>query len=165
MMRDYTIVFIEPVDLDALADAASDAFAIPREQIEVWDGDEFAAPVVEPVIAQVAGAGGPGCFAEFVGFHPFAAHTGSPEPLEVASALATRVKRRAIFGPDSAEDYHWTLVAADGSHGTAVLDSNQLDEGAFSILGTIEPIAGAPDLPRLDSGIATVRPDTGPGTA
>jgi hypothetical protein len=146
--HDYTIVFIEPVELDALAAAVADAFAIPREQIELWDGDHFAAPVSGPVIAQVALASGPG-YAEFVGFDAFAAHAGNPELLAVAAALATRVKRRVVFGPSSAEDYRWTLVAADGSHGTVVPDSGQLDKGAISILGAVEPIAGAPDLPLL----------------
>jgi hypothetical protein len=148
-MRDYTIVFIEPVDLGVLAAEAADAFAIPREQIEVWDGRTFATPVVEPVIAQVAAGSGPGAYAEFVGFDAFASHTGDPELLDVAVELATRLKHRAVFGPETAEDYRWTLVAADGSHGKVVLDDDQLDDGAIKVLGSVEPISGAPELPRL----------------
>lgn len=148
-MRDYTVVFIESVELEALVQAAVDAFAIPRGQIEVWDGQEFAAPVAEPVIAQVSVGSGPGSFAEFVGFDAFAEHTGAPDHLAVAVALVTRVEKRAIFAPESAEDYRWTLVAADGSHGKIVLDSDQLDNGTIAILGTVEPITGAPELPRV----------------
>lgn len=148
-MRDYTIVFIEPVDLGDLAAAAADAFAIPRDQIEVWDGSDFAATVVEPVIAQVAIGSGPGAHAEFVGFDKFAEYAGEPELLAVAVELATRVKRRAVFGPESAEEFRWTLVAADGSHGEVVLDGDRLDDGAISIIGAVEPISGAPELPRV----------------
>jgi hypothetical protein len=148
-MKDYTIVFIEPVDLAALATAVAEAFAIPREQIEVWDGSDFTAPVVEPVIAQVAISSGPGAYAEFVGFDAFAEHAGEPELLAVAVELATRVKRRAVFGPERVEDFRWTLVAADGSHGKVVLDDDQFDDGAIKILGTVEPISGAPELPRI----------------
>jgi hypothetical protein len=54
--------------------------------------------------------------------------------------LATRVKRRALLSPESAEDYLWTLVAADGSHGKVVLDSDKLDEGTVELLGTSKPI-------------------------
>lgn len=148
-MRDYTIVFIEPVDLGTLAAEVADAFAIPREQIEVWDGSDFAASVVEPVIAQVAIGSGPGAYAEFVGFDTFASHAGEPELLDVAVELATRMKRRVLFGPETAEEFRWTLVAADGSHGKVVLDDDRFDEGAFAILGAVEPISGAPELPRV----------------
>ncbi|WP_205327822.1 hypothetical protein [Glycomyces sp. YM15] len=148
-MRDYTIVFIEPVDLADLAAAAAEAFAIPPGQIEIWNGSDFAAPAVDPVIAQVAVGSGPGAYAEFVGFERFAEHAGEPELLAVAVELATRVKRRAVFGPESAEDFRWTLVAADGSHGEVVLDSDRLDDGAITILGAVEPISGAPELPRV----------------
>ncbi|WP_051704171.1 hypothetical protein [Glycomyces sp. NRRL B-16210] len=145
-MRDYTVTFIESVDLEALAGAAAEAFTMPREQIEVWDGQGFAGAVAEPVLAQVAAGSGPGAFAEFVGFDAFAHHTGAPDHLTVAIALATRVQKRAIFPPESLEDYQWTLVAADGSHGQVVLDSDLLDEGTISIVGAVEPIAGASDL-------------------
>jgi hypothetical protein len=151
LMSDYTIVFIEPVDLSVLAQTVADAFAIPREQIEVWNGRNFTAPVVEPVIAQVAVGSGPGAFAEFVGFDAFAEHTGKPSHLAVAVELATRLKRRVIFGPESAEEYRWTLVAADGTHGKVVVDSEQLDSGAIAVLGTVEPITGAPDLQPIES--------------
>jgi hypothetical protein len=148
-MKDYTIVFVEPVELDALAAAVAEAFAIPRERIEVWDGDDFAAPVTEPVIAQVAASSGPGAYAEFVGFDAFASHAGEPELLDVAVELATRMQRRVMFGPETAEEFRWTLVAADGSHGKVVLDDDQFDDGAIKILGSVEPIAGAPELPRI----------------
>ncbi|MDA1358635.1 hypothetical protein O1R50_03320 [Glycomyces luteolus] len=148
-MRDYTIVFIEPVDLADLAAAAADAFAIPPEQIEIWNGSAFAATATEPVIAQVAIGSGPGAYAEFVGFDKFAEHADEPEHLAVAVELATRVKRRAVFGPESAEDFRWTLVAADGSHGKVVLDGDRLDDGAIAIVGAVETISGAPELPRV----------------
>ncbi|MFG3339449.1 hypothetical protein [Glycomyces sp. NPDC048151] len=148
-MRDYTIVFIEPVDLGELAAEAADAFAIPLEQLEVWDGSDFAAPVVEPVIAQVAAGSEEGAYAEFVGFDAFAAHAGEPELLDVAVALATRTKRRVLFGPETAEEFRWTLVAADGSHGKVVLDDDRFDDGAIAILGAVEEISGAPELPRV----------------
>jgi hypothetical protein len=152
-MRDYTIVFIEPVELGALASAAADAFAIPRERIEVWDGSDFAAPVVEPVIAQVAPGSGPGAHAEFVGFDAFAEHAGDPGRLAVAVELATRLKARAVFGPESGEEFRWTLVAADGSHGKVVLDDDRLDDGEIAIIGAVEPIGGAPELPRVPEAI------------
>ncbi|WP_026932075.1 hypothetical protein [Glycomyces tenuis] len=148
-MRDYTVTFIEPVDLETLAQAAADAFAIPLEQIEIWNGQEFAAPVVEPVIAQVAPGSGPGAFAEFVGFDTFAEHTGTPAHLQVAIELATRVKKRVLFPPESAEDYRWTLVAADGSHGKVVIDNDKLDEGAIVVTGAVDFIPGAADLPQI----------------
>lgn len=151
-MNDYTIVFIEPVELGDLAQVVSEAFAVPREQIEVWNGRNFTAPVVEPVLAQVAVGSGPGAFAEFVGFDAFAEHTGEPDRVTVAIELATRTKKRVVFGPESAEEFRWTLVAADGTHGKVVLDSEQLDIGAIAILGTVEPITGAPELPRIESG-------------
>jgi L-ascorbate metabolism protein UlaG (beta-lactamase superfamily) len=153
-MRDYTIVFIEPVELNALAQAVSEAFAVPRDQIEVWNGRNFTAPVTEPAIAQIAVGSGPGAFAEFVAFDAFAEHTGSPDHLSVAVELATRMKKRVVFGPESAEEFRWTLVAADGTHGNVVVDSEQLDDGAIAILGAVEPIEGAPDLPLIDSGTA-----------
>lgn len=61
-MRDYTVTFIEPVDLETLAQAVSDAFVIPRDQIEVWNGEDFITPVAEPVVAQVASVSGYGCY-------------------------------------------------------------------------------------------------------
>lgn len=87
-MRDYTVTFIEPVELETLATAAAESFAMPRERIEVWDGEDFAGQVIEPVLAQVAAGSGPDAFAEFVGFDAFAHHTGAPDHLTVA--LATR---------------------------------------------------------------------------
>ncbi|MEV3938860.1 hypothetical protein AB0K52_23170 [Glycomyces sp. NPDC049804] len=152
-MRDYTIVFIEPVDLGLLAAEVADAFAIPRDQIEVWDGSAFAAPVVEPVLAQVAAGSEQGSYAEFVGFDAFASHAGEPELLDVAVELATRTKRRVLFGPETAEEFRWTLVAADGSHGKVVLDDDRFDDGEIAIVGTVEPIDGAPDLPRVPESI------------
>ena len=152
-MRDYTIVFIEPVELGALASAAAEAFAIPPGRIEVWDGADFAAAVVEPVIAQVAAGSGPGSYAEFVGFDAFAEHTGDPGRLAVAVELATRLKARAVFRPGSAEDFRWTLVAADGSHGEVVLDGDRLDDGEIAIVGAAEFIEGAPELPRVPEAI------------
>jgi hypothetical protein len=150
MGRSYTIVFIEPVDLTVLATAGAEAFAIPRERIEVWDGDAFTTlATAKPVIAQVATGSGPGTFAEFVGFEAFAEHAGAPEPLEVAIELATRLRRRVVFSPASAEDFLWTLVAADGH---VVLNDDKLDEGEISVLGVARPIPGAPDLPRLVTG-------------
>jgi hypothetical protein len=160
-MRDYTIVFIEPVELDVLAKAVADAFAVPRDHIEVWNGRNFTAPVVEPVIAQVAPGSGPGAFAEFVGFDAFAEHAGEPDRLAVAIELATRLKKRAVFGPESPEEFRWTLVAADGSHGRVVLDSAQLDDGAIAILGAFDPIEGAPDLPLVESGTLATPIPTG----
>ncbi|MCC3762902.1 hypothetical protein K3N28_07430 [Glycomyces sp. TRM65418] len=151
-MRDYTIVFIEPVNLSFLVEAVSAAFSVPPEQIEIWNGRNFTAPVAEPVIAQVAVGSGPGAFAEFVGFDAFAEHTGEPEVLAVAVELATRLKRRVVFGPESAEEFRWTLVAADGSHGRVVVDSEQLDDGVLAVIGAVEPIAGAPDLPLIEPG-------------
>lgn len=151
-MRDYTVTFIEPVDLETLARSVAEAFAITQGQIEIWNGQDFAAPVVEPVIAQVATGSGPGAFAEFIGFDAFAEHTGAPDHLQVAVELATRVKKRAIFPPESAEDYRWTLVTADGSHGKVVIDSNKLDDGTIVVLGAVEPIEGAPDLPLVGTG-------------
>lgn len=148
-MHDYTVIFVEPVELEDLARAAGVAFAIPREQIEVWDGQDFIGSVVEPVVAQVAAGSEPGSFAEFVAFDAFAERTDAPTHLAVAIELATRVKKRAVFAPESAEDYQWTLVTADGHHGKVLLDSEQLDDGAVSILGTVEPIAGVTDLPQI----------------
>ncbi|GAA2268763.1 hypothetical protein GCM10009853_022710 [Glycomyces scopariae] len=149
-MRDYTVVFIEPVELEVVARAASEAFSIPRESIELWNGQTFITPVAEPVLAQVAAGSGPGAFAEFVAFEFFAARTGMLEPLEVATELAARTGKRVIVAPESTEEYRWTLVAQDGSHGKVVLDSSELDEGAYKILGATEPITGAPELPVLD---------------
>ncbi|GAA1660153.1 hypothetical protein GCM10009830_01480 [Glycomyces endophyticus] len=145
-MRDYTVVFIEPVELEAVAQAAAEAFAIPRESIELWNGQTFIAPVAEPVLAQVAAGSGPGASAEFVAFEPFAEHTGRTDPVAIAIELATRTRKRVIVAPEAAEEYRWTLVAPDGTHGQVVLDSDELDEGAFSVLGAVEPIPGAPDL-------------------
>jgi hypothetical protein len=76
-MNDYTITFLEPVDLEILVQAASVAFAVPWEQIDVWGDQDFTAPVVKPVIAQVAAGSGSGAYAEFVGFDAFAAHTST----------------------------------------------------------------------------------------
>ncbi|MFG3338744.1 hypothetical protein [Glycomyces sp. NPDC048151] len=144
--RSYTIVFIEPVDLAVLATAVVEAFAIPRERIEVWDGDTFTNPAAaEPVIAQIATGSGPGAFAEFVGFEAFAEHTGAPETLEVAIALTSRMGRRAIFEPEAAEDYLWTVVAADGSHGHVALDSDKFDEGEICVLRAVFPFGAADD--------------------
>ena len=148
-MRDYTVIFIEPVDLETLAQAAADAFAIPPGQIEIWNGQDFTAPVIEPVIAQVAPGSGPGAFAEFIGFDIFAEHTGAPAHLQVAIELATRVKKRAVFPPESAEDYRWTLIATDGSYGKVVIDNDKLDEGAIVVSGAVDFIPGAPDLPQI----------------
>lgn len=145
-MYGYTVVFIEPVDLDELAAAAAAAFTIGRDHIEVWDGGGFVGIAADPVLAQVAAGTEPGACAEFVGFDAFAAHTCHPTPLAVALALATRVRRRAVFAPADPEDFRWTLVAPDGSHGTVVLDSGRLDDGAIAIVGALAPIAGAPDL-------------------
>jgi hypothetical protein len=139
-MHDYTVAFIEPVEPHELAQAASEAFDIPLDHIEIWDGTDFVAPVTEPVIAQVAVGSEEGVYAEFTGFDAFAEHTGTPERIAVAIELATRLKKRALLSPDSAEDYLWTLVTADGSHGKVVLDSDKLDEGTVELLGTSKPI-------------------------
>jgi hypothetical protein len=148
-MHDYTVAFIEPVELDELAQAASEAFDIPLDRMEIWDGTDFVAPVTEPVIAQVAVGSEEGVYAEFAGFDAFAEHTGTPNRIAVAIELATRLKKRALLSPESAEDYLWTLVAADGSHGKVVLDSDKLDDGTIEVLGSTELISGALDLHRI----------------
>ncbi|GAB3232263.1 hypothetical protein GCM10027447_27900 [Glycomyces halotolerans] len=151
-MHDYTVTFIEPVDLRRLAQAVSAAFVIPIEQIEIWDGSDFATPVTEPVIAQVAPGSGPGAYAEFVGFDAFAEHTGNPDRLAVAIELVEQIKKRAVLAPEAAEDFLWTLVTADGSHGSIVVDSDKLDDGVIEIVGAAEHIQGAPELPVIGLG-------------
>ena len=74
-------------------------------------------------------------------------------PPDVAVELATRTKRRVLFGPETAEEFRWTLVAADGSHGKVVLDDDRFDDGEIAIVGTVEPIDGAPELPRVPESI------------
>ena len=133
-MSNCAVMFIDPVDLSALAQAAADAFAIPLEQIEIWDGRQFTAPVTDPVIAQVAASSIEGVSAEFDGFDVFAAHTGGLATLPVAVALATRVQARALIGPETAEDYRWTLVATDGSHQHVMVDGELFDDGTLAIV-------------------------------
>lgn len=135
-MPTCTVMFIDPVDLDALARAAADAFQVPLEHIEIWDGHAFAAPAAGPVIAQVAPGALAGVSAEFVGFDAFTVHTGGLDSLQVTVALATRLQRRALVEPSSVEEYLWTLVAADGSYRKVAIDSARFDDGTVAIIGT-----------------------------
>jgi hypothetical protein len=147
-VRSYTVVFVEPVRIAFVAEVAADAFGLDRALIELWDpaaGHDGAEP--GPFLAQVAVGSVPGVYAEFVAFDEFADHAGAPALLDVARELAVRVGRRAIIGPESVEDYRWTLVAGDGTHGAVILDGDRFDEGAIAIMGALEPIPGAPDVP------------------
>ncbi|THV42989.1 hypothetical protein [Glycomyces buryatensis] len=145
-METYTVIFVEEVDLRELARAVSDVFVVAPARIEIWDGDDFADPSAEPGIAQVAAGEQEGAFAEFVGFQGFIDHIGSASRLEVALRLVQRLKKRALIAPESAEEYRWTLIAADGSHGKVVLDGSDLADGILTIVSASEPISGAPDV-------------------
>ncbi|WP_205327006.1 hypothetical protein [Glycomyces sp. YM15] len=133
-MSTCTVMFIDPVDLSTLAQAAAEAFAVPLEQIETWNGRQFTSPATSPGIAQVAASPMEGVSAEFVGFDAFAAHTGGLATLQIAIALATRLQQRALIEPETAEDHRWTLVATNGSYQHVMVDSELFDDGTLAII-------------------------------
>jgi hypothetical protein len=58
--------------------------------------------------------------------------------------------RAILVAKGTRNEVLWVLVAADGSSGMVVLDSADLEEGVFTVVGAVKPISGAPELPIVE---------------
>jgi hypothetical protein len=156
-MNGYNFHFLGQVRLEYVAQATSMLFCVPAALIEARDWKNGRPHVVGsgaegmPAVLIERNPERDGDYVAFSAGDVFASLTGEIPEISVASRLCARLKARAVLAaPNAASDALWILVAEDGSFGDVLVDTDDLDEGLFTLTGALRAIKGAPEIPVVD---------------